>query len=84
MSLHTPHHSSHAAKDPGRRLYILSMIAVYTFLHLPGLVLSIISWKKSKDAGYSTTNATTAIVANSVLLVFSIYFYILVAGLRLG
>lgn len=80
MRPHSYQPLSSATKDPGRRYYVVSMIAAFTFMHLPGLVLSIMSWKKSKNAGFPTTNATTAIVINSVLFIFGIYFIVALIG----
>ena len=72
------------AKDPGKTLYVISMVCAFIFLQIPGLVLAIISWNKSKNAGFPTTVATTAIVVNSVLLVFSMYFLFLISNFRLS
>lgn len=72
--------TSTSAKDPGKTFYIISMVCAFTFLQIPGLILAIISWKKSKNAGFPTTVATTAIVVNSVLLVFGMYFLFMLIG----
>jgi hypothetical protein len=73
-----------STKDPGKVLYIISMVCAFTFLQVPGLILAIISWNKSKNAGFPTTVATTAIVVNSVLLVLGMYFLFLISNFRLS
>lgn len=60
--------SQHPTEDPGKIFSILGLICAFIFFQLPGLILSIIGYKKSKKAGFSTTLAKIGIILNAVFM----------------
>lgn len=61
-------------EDPGKVFSIIGIIAAFIFMQLPGLILSIIGYKKSKKAGHRTALGTIGIWLNAVGLVLSLAF----------
>jgi hypothetical protein len=61
-----------STEDPGKVYSILGLVAAFIVMQVPGLILSIIGYKKSKKAGHRTTLATIGIWLNAIGLVLSV------------
>lgn len=58
-------------EDPGRTMGIVGLILAI-FCNLIGLVVSIIAYNRSKNAGYKNNIALAGIIVGAVLLVVSL------------
>ena len=54
-----------ATEDPGRTLGIVGLVLAF-ITSLPGLIVSIIAFRKSKKAGFSNTIAKVGIIIGSI------------------
>ncbi len=59
------------AQDPGRTLGIVGLILAI-FCNLIGLIISIIAYTRSKNAGYKNNIAMAGIIVGAALLVLSL------------
>ena len=59
------------AQDPGRTLGIVGLILAI-FCNLIGMIVSIIAYTRSKNAGYKNNIAMAGIIVGAVLLVLSL------------
>jgi heme/copper-type cytochrome/quinol oxidase subunit 1 len=59
------------AQDPGRTLGIVGLILAI-FCNLIGMIVSIIAYTRSKNAGYKNNIALAGIIVGAVLLVLSL------------
>jgi len=59
------------AQDPGRTLGIVGLILAI-FCNLIGMIISIIAYTRSKNAGYKNNIALAGIIVGAVLLVLSL------------
>jgi len=59
---------------PGRTLGIVGLIVSF-FASLIGLIISIVAFKQSKDAGFKNTPALAGIIVGAVTLVVAIIFF---------
>lgn len=69
------------ANNPGDTLGIIGVILPFLSLALVGIILSILSYKKSKEANMPTTLGTIGIVINAICLVIGLLivgFYIFI------
>ena len=62
---------------PGKTLGIVGLI-VAIFFNLIGLIISVIAFNQSKQAGYKNTPALAGIIIGAVLLVIGIVIAIIV------
>jgi heme/copper-type cytochrome/quinol oxidase subunit 1 len=60
-----------AAQDPGRTLGIVGLILAF-FCSLIGMIISIVAYRQSAQAGYKNNIALAGIIVGAVLLVLSI------------
>ena len=59
------------ARDPGRTLGIVGLILAF-FCSLVGLIISIIAYRQSQQAGYKNNIAMAGIIVGSVSLVLAL------------
>lgn len=74
-----PQYGGPPAQDPGRTMGIVGLVLAI-FCNLIGLVVSIIAFNKSKQAGFKNNIALAGIVVGAVLFVISL-IYNLTVGL---
>jgi hypothetical protein len=60
-----------AAQDPGRTLGIVGLILAF-FCSLIGMIISIVAYRQSAQAGYKNNIALAGIIVGAVFLVLSI------------
>ena len=60
-----------AAQDPGRTLGIVGLILAF-FYSLIGMIISIVAYRQSAQAGYKNNIALAGIIVGAVFLVLSI------------
>jgi hypothetical protein len=60
-----------AAQDPGRTLGIVGLILAF-FCSLIGMILSIVAYRQSAQAGYKNNIALAGIIVGAVFLVLGI------------
>jgi heme/copper-type cytochrome/quinol oxidase subunit 1 len=60
-----------AAQDPGRTLGIVGLILAF-FCSLIGMIISIVAYRQSAQAGYKNNIALAGIIVGAVLLVLGI------------
>jgi hypothetical protein len=60
-----------AAQDPGRTLGIVGLILAF-FCNLIGMIISIVAYRQSAQAGYKNNIALAGIIVGAVLLVLSL------------
>ncbi|MDB5187381.1 MAG: hypothetical protein JWM07_853, partial [Candidatus Saccharibacteria bacterium] len=63
-----PAPSQQSTEDPGKIFSIIGLICAFIFFQLPGLILSIIGYKKSKKSGFPTTLAMVGIILNALFM----------------
>ncbi len=74
-----PQYGGPPAQDPGRTMGIVGLVLAI-FCNLIGLVVSIIAFNKSKQAGFKNNIALAGIVVGAVLFVIGL-IYNLTVGL---
>lgn len=67
----TPQPAPQASK-PGKTIGIVGFIFAFIWLHIPGLILSIISFNKAKRAGIGNGLALAGIILNSLGILVSL------------
>lgn len=67
-----PTDTQYPMEDPGKVFSILGLVAVFIFMQLPGMIMSIIGYKKSKKSGHKTTLATIGIWLNAIGLLLTV------------
>lgn len=68
---HQPTPQQQAPVDPGKGLGIAGFVLAFTFTQIIGIILSIIGFVKSKNAGYTNGLALAGIILNGIgLLIF--------------
>ena len=60
-----------APQDPGRTLGIVGLILAF-FCSLIGLIISIIAYRQSQQAGYKNNIALAGIIVGAISLVFGL------------
>ena len=60
-----------AAQDPGRTLGIVGLILAF-FCSLIGMIISIVAYRQSAQAGYKNNIALAGIIVGAALLVISL------------
>ncbi len=67
--------------NPGKTLGIVSIVMSIIGLSIVGIILAVISRKKSKEANASTTLGTIGLVLGIVFTVLAVLWFVLFAGL---
>ncbi|HYI54439.1 MAG TPA: DUF4190 domain-containing protein [Microlunatus sp.] len=74
-----PQYGGPPAQDPGRTMGIVGLVLA-VFCSLVGIVVSIIAYNKSKQAGFKNNIALAGIIVGAVVFVLS-FIYNITVGL---
>ena len=68
-----PQYGGPPAQDPGRTMGIVGLVLAI-FCNLIGLVVSVIAFNKSKQAGFKNNIALAGIIVGAVVFVVGLFF----------